>query len=143
MKLHIITIGQPKHSYAQDGFATYTQRLSKLHTLRVTHIPDKHNDSEHILAHAGAAHKVALVIDGTQLTSEELADFLTKTELDAREVCFIIGGPDGLPQSVIAASDTQLSLSKLTFPHDLAMLILSEALYRASTIQAGHPYHRA
>ena len=58
-----------------------------------------------------------------------------------REVAFLVGGPDGLPAEVIAASDLLLSFSRLTFPHDLAMVILAETLYRASTIAAGQPYH--
>ncbi len=141
MKLHIITIGKPKLSYAIAGFAEYTARLGRLHDLQVTHIADKHNDTEHILKVAENAHKVALAIDGPQKSSQELANFLNKRELEAREVCFMIGGPDGLPQEVIDASETILGLSKLTFPHDLAMVVLAETLYRSSTINTGHPYH--
>ena len=82
-------------------------------------------------------------ITGPQLTSEALAEFLDKRSFEGREVCFIIGGPDGLPQEVIDSADMLWSLSKLTFPHDLAMVVLAETLYRASTISVGHPYHRA
>ena len=111
--------------------------------MRVTHLADKWAyDASYIQQTAGNAYKIALVIDGPQLTSPELAVFLDKRALDAREVCFMIGGPEGLPQEVIAQADAQLGLSRLTFPHDLAMLILAEALYRASTIQAGQPYHK-
>jgi 23S rRNA (pseudouridine1915-N3)-methyltransferase len=142
MKLHIITIGQPKLTYAKQGWEEYWNRLKHYHQLRVTHIPDKHNDAEHFLAAAGSAYKIALVIEGTQLTSPELATYLEKRALDGREVCLLIGGPDGLPASVIAAADFQLSFGKLTLPHDLAMIVLLESLYRASTINSGHPYHR-
>ncbi len=142
MKLHIITVGQPKLDYAKRGWAEYWQRLGHYHQLRATHIADKQNDAEHLLAAAGSSYKVALVIEGKALSSRQLAQFLEQRALDAREVCFIIGGPDGLPPTVIAAADFQWSLSELTLPHDLAMVVLLETLYRASTINAGQPYHR-
>jgi 23S rRNA (pseudouridine1915-N3)-methyltransferase len=142
MKLHIITIGQPKLSYAQEGWTEYWNRLKHYHQLRVTHIADKNNDASHILQAAGNAYKVCLIIEGSQLTSLELSQFLDKRSLEGREVCFIIGGPDGLPVEVVKKADFDLSLSQLTFPHDLAMVILLETLYRASTISAGQPYHK-
>lgn len=142
MKLHIITVGQPKLGYAKDGWAEYWDRLMHYHQLRVTHIPDKQNDADHILEAGGNAYKIALVIDGQQMASPELAAFLDKRAIEAQEVCFIIGGPDGLTKHVIDKADYRWSFSQLTFPHDLAMVILLESLYRASTISAGHPYHR-
>lgn len=141
MRLHIVTIGKPKRAYAVDGLKEYAQRLGNLHTLRITHIPDKHNDAKHILDATEKTFKVALVINAKQKTSEELAEFLKQKELDAREVSFIVGGPDGLPEEVINQADAKLGLSKLTFPHDLAMVILAETLYRASSINNKHPYH--
>ena len=78
-----------------------------------------------------------------QLASEELAAFLDKRAQEGRELCCIIGGPEGLPARVIARADFSWSFSRLTFPHDLAMVVLAESLYRASTINARHPYHRA
>ncbi len=142
MKLHLVTIGKPKLAYAQLGWEDYLKRLNRFHQVRVTHLADKWaNDSDKIIATTGTAHLVALVIDGPQLSSHELAAFLEKTALEGRELCFIIGGPDGLPQAVIEKAQTKLSFSKLTFPHDLAMVILLESLYRASSITAGTPYH--
>lgn len=144
MKLHIITIGSPKLAYAQNGWAEYLKRLQRFHSVRVTHLADKFaNDAGKVLEAAGKAYKVALVIEAKQLSTEELADFLEKRAPEGREVCFIIGGPDGLPQEVIEKADFSWSFSKLTFPHDLAMVVLLETLYRASTVNAGHPYHRA
>jgi 23S rRNA (pseudouridine1915-N3)-methyltransferase len=142
MKLHIITIGEPKLAYAAAGWREYLGRLKHYHSVRVTHIADKHNDADHLLAAAGQAYKVSLVIEGKQFSSPELALFIESRNQDGREVACIIGGPDGLPSEVIAASDLQWSFGRLTFPHDLAMVVLAEALYRASTIAAGQPYHR-
>lgn len=142
MKLHIITVGEPKLSYAKDGWAEYWRRLGHYHQIRVTHIADKHNDADHILAATEGTYKVGLVIAGRQFSSPELAQFLEKRALDGCEMSCIIGGPDGLPQEVFDQLDYQWSFGKLTLPHDLAMVVLLETLYRASTIAAGQPYHR-
>lgn len=142
MKIHIITIGQPKLDYAKRGWDEYWNRLKHFHDVRVTHIADKHNDAAHILEAAGNSYMIALEIEGRQFSSPELAQFLEKRALDGREICFIIGGPDGLPQEVRDRAATQWSFGKLTIPHDLAMVTLLEALYRASTITANLPYHR-
>jgi 23S rRNA (pseudouridine1915-N3)-methyltransferase len=144
MKLHIITVGEPKLRYARDGWDEYIKRLGRFHQVRVTHLADKWAyDTDHILQAAGAAYKVGLIVEGKQVSSPGLAQFLDKRALDGREVCFIIGGPEGLPPAVRRAVDFAWSFSDLTFPHDLAMVVLAEALYRASTISAGHPYHKA
>lgn len=142
MKLHIITIGQPKLTYAKSGWQEYYGRLKHYHSLRATHIADKHNDAAHILEAAANSYKVALSMEGRQFTSPQLAGFLAKQEQAGREASFIIGGPEGLPPQVIAAADYTWSLGDLTLPHDLAMVFLLETLYRASTINSGHPYHK-
>ena len=143
MRLHLLTIGTPKLAYAQIGWQEYLNRLKRLHSVRETHLADKFAyDALKIQQTVSKTFVVALIIDGPQLTSQELANFLAKQELDAREVSFLIGGPEGLPQDVIEKADATLSFSKLTFPHDLAMVILVEALYRASTINASLPYHK-
>ena len=149
MKIHLITIGEPKLAYAKTGWAEYLQRLQRFHQVRVSHLADKWaDDAGHILATAGQgvsgknSYLAALVIEGQQFDSQALATFLDKRAIDGRELCCIIGGPNGLPAEVIARADLQWSFSKLTFPHDLAMVVLAEALYRASSINAGQPYHR-
>lgn len=144
MKIHIITVGSPRLNYAKTAWDEYFGRLKHQHQVRVTHLADKQNDAVHLLAAAGTSYKVALVIDnGQQFSSPSLAAFLEKRSPEGREVSFIIGGPEGLPQSVIDQADLKWSFSDLTFPHDLAMIILLEALYRASSINQGLPYHRA
>ena len=142
MKLHIITVGAPKLSYAKLGWQEYWSRLQHYHQIRVTHIADKYNDINHFLAAAKGSYVVALTIDGPQQTSQKLAAFLDAKAHHGREVSFLIGGPEGLPSKVISQADQELGLSQLTFPHDLAMLVLLEALYRASTINANIPYHK-
>lgn len=143
MKLHIITISKPKHLYAREGWREYTKRLQGFHQLRVTHIPDKNNDTMHILQAVGETDLVALEIDGKVMSSEELAGFIEQqSSFSSRELSFLIGGPEGIPAEVSDRAMLRLSLSGLTLPHDLAMVVLVEALYRASTINAKHPYHK-
>ncbi|HSH17788.1 MAG TPA: 23S rRNA (pseudouridine(1915)-N(3))-methyltransferase RlmH [Candidatus Saccharimonadales bacterium] len=142
MRIHIITIGEPKLAYAKAGWQEYLKRLKHYHDVRVTHIADKHNEPKYLLEAAGRAYKIALTIEGTQLSSPELAGFLEGQMLSHKEIAFLIGGPDGLQAEVLEKCNVQLSFSRLTFPHDLAMVILLESLYRAATISAGQPYHR-
>lgn len=143
MKIHIVTVGQPKLAYAKLGWDEYLPRLQRLHTVRVTHLADKFAyDAKKLNEVTANTYKIVLEITGTQMSSPELADFLLKRELEAREVSFIIGGPEGLPQEIRNSADFQWSFGKLTLPHDLAMVTLLETLYRSSTINAHLPYHK-
>lgn len=143
MKLHIVTIGKPKLAYAAAGWGEYLTRLQRFHTVRVTHLANKYAyDAAKLREVVAGTYAVALDLEGTRLSSEQLAAFLEKRELAAREVSLIIGGPEGLPQIVRNAADFCWSLGPLTLPHDLAMVVTCEALYRASTINAGLPYHK-
>jgi 23S rRNA (pseudouridine1915-N3)-methyltransferase len=143
VKLHLLTVGQPKLQYAKLGWNEYLNRLQKLHQVRVTHLPDKHAyDSRKINEAVKGTYTVALEITGQILSSPDLANFLRKRELDAKEVSFMIGGPEGLPQDIKATVDFRWSFSNLTLPHDLAMVTLVESLYRASTINTQLPYHK-
>lgn len=143
MKVHIVTIGKPKLAYAAAGWDEYLTRLKRYHDVRVTQLADKYAyDEQKIAETLDGSYKVILEITGKQLSSEELAVFLEKRELDAREVCFVIGGPEGLPQAIRDHADFQWSFGKLTLPHDLAMVTLLETLYRSSTINSNHPYHK-
>jgi 23S rRNA (pseudouridine1915-N3)-methyltransferase len=143
MKLHIVTIGEPKLPYAKQGWADYIDRLGHYHTVKTTHLADKYaTDVQRFQQSSAGTFVVVLEITGKAASSPALADFLEKQAQTGREVSFVIGGPEGLPQAVIDSADYQLSLSTLTLPHDLAMVVLAEALYRASTINANQKYHK-
>jgi len=86
---------------------------------------------------------VALDEHGRELSTDELARWLGVRMQEGRDVAFLIGGPDGLAPRVLGRSDLTWSLSRLTFPHALVRVLLAEQLYRAHTLLAGHPYHRA
>jgi 23S rRNA (pseudouridine1915-N3)-methyltransferase len=88
------------------------------------------------------ARRVVLDERGTRLTSAQLAQRLAFWLGDGRDVALLIGGPDGLDESLKARADETLRLSDLTLPHALARVMLAEALYRAWSLHTGHPYHR-
>jgi 23S rRNA (pseudouridine1915-N3)-methyltransferase len=89
-----------------------------------------------------ADHVIALDERGRQLTTRELAAWLGHRMQQGEDLAFLIGGPDGLAPEVLARSHSTLALSRLTLPHALARVLLTEQLYRAHCILANHPYHR-
>ncbi len=142
MQYHFVTIGAPKCAFAKDGFYEYVKRLGRYHTVTLSHLPDNAPDKK-ILSTIGRHYCIALDEKGQSFTSRALADFLhTQSVNGMGKICFVVGGPDGHSDAVRARADVLWSLSELTLPHNMAMLVMAEALYRASTITAGHPYHR-
>ena len=143
MKLHLITVGRPKLEYARRGWQEYTTRLERLQQLRVTQLDDRKADDAALLRAAGSAYLMPLDLTGRELSSPQLAAHLAQLAAHGRpEIAFIIGGPDGFGDQVRTSADFLWKLSALTLPHDLAMVVMCEALYRASAINAGLPYHR-
>ncbi|WP_104991141.1 23S rRNA (pseudouridine(1915)-N(3))-methyltransferase RlmH [Deinococcus sp. NW-56] len=145
MRLHLITVGDPKLAYAKAGWDEYAGRLGRYHKLRVTRVTGKTQAAESgaIARAAGKAPLVLLDPRGRQFSSEGLAAFLEAEAVSGTgELAFAVGGPDGHTDALRAGARRLWSLGDLTLPHDLAMIVLVEALYRASTITAGEPYHR-
>ncbi len=93
-------------------------------------------------AAAKSRHIVLLSSDGEEMTSPELAGFIKKRVESYGRIVFLVGGPLGFSDEVIAAAHTQLSLSRLTFPHELARVLFLEQLYRAFTILNNENYHK-
>ena len=79
---------------------------------------------------------------GRLFTSQQLAERFDAWQQDGRDLCFVIGGPDGVGAGCSARADLAWSLSGLTLPHGLARVLFAEQLYRAWSLQSGHPYHR-
>ena len=145
MRLHLITVGEPKLPYARSGWDEYEKRLRRYHKLQVSRVSGKTQqaESEAILKAAGKSPLILLDPRGQQFTSEGLSTYLDAQALGGQgELAFAIGGPDGHTDDLRARAHRLWSLGELTLPHDLAMLVLVEALYRAATISAGEPYHR-
>jgi 23S rRNA (pseudouridine1915-N3)-methyltransferase len=145
VRLHLITVGTPKLAYARAGWDEYTTRLKRYHKVQLSHVTGKTPEAESAAIRRAAGKAPLILLDprGAQFTSEDLS-----ADLDARalggtgELAFAVGGPDGHTDDLRAAAAALWSLGRLTLPHDLAMVVLAEALYRASTISAGEPYHR-
>jgi 23S rRNA (pseudouridine1915-N3)-methyltransferase len=88
------------------------------------------------------ARRVCLDEHGERMTSTALAARIGAWQRDGRDAALVIGGPDGLDPALKASADETIRLSDLTLPHALVRVVVAEALYRAWSIQAGHPYHR-
>ena len=101
------------------------------------------DEGKQILARIRTDEQVVLLDErGRQVTSRDFAARLSNWQADGRDLCFVIGGPDGVAQVCRDRADFVWSLSSLTLPHGLARVFFAEQLYRAWSLQAGHPYHR-
>lgn len=154
----VISIGTLKESYLREAISEYEKRLGGLcrltmATLKEEKLPEAPSDGEikNALGKEGErirnaipprAYKIALCIEGKQLSSEELAEKLEAIGMTNGEVCFIIGSSHGLSEDIKAICDMRLSFSKLTFPHQLMKVILMEAVYRSFNIIKGTRYHK-
>lgn len=158
ISVKIISVGTLKESYLRDAAAEYSKRLGafckfSVCELREAKLPPSpsqkeidaalDDEAEAILsAIPQRAYKIAMCVEGRQISSEAFAKKLEDISERASEVCFIIGSSYGLSPKVKEACDHKLSLSELTFPHQLLRVILLEAIYRAFNISAGTKYHK-
>ena len=159
MKISIVCVGRLKEKYWTAAVDEYSKRLGKYIKLDITELPDekapesmsvaqerqvKEKEGERILkAIKDDAFVVTLEIEGKQLTSVELAGFISeKMTRGVSHIAFVIRGSLGLSDEVIKKSDYHLSFSKMTFPHQLMRVVLLEQIYRACRINAGEPYHK-
>ncbi len=115
--------------------------LRRTHASHLSHILEKEANKLHQTLPKGA-YLIALDAKGKSFTSEALATQLEKLQHITGHICFVIGGPEGLPHSLLSESKLRLSLSELTLPHPIARIVLLEALYRSWSIQNNHPYHK-
>jgi 23S rRNA (pseudouridine1915-N3)-methyltransferase len=147
MKFTFISVGKKNDSDIADAVADYTKRISRYFPVEWKLIPtsDKEKEGEAILKNLdGGDFAVALDDKGKEMTTEELAGFIEKRmNASDKRIVFIIGGAYGFSESVYKRVNFKWSLSKLTFPHQLVRLILSEALYRAISVIKKEPYHHA
>ena len=133
--------GKNKESYFTDAAAEYAKRIGAYARLKITEVGE--SDADILAALPAHAYKIALCVEGGQLSSPELARKLDRLATEGHSsVCFVIGGSDGFGRAVEDACDMKLSFSKMTFPHRLMRVILLEQLYRALNINAGGKYHK-
>jgi 23S rRNA (pseudouridine1915-N3)-methyltransferase len=150
MVLRLIAIGRLRGGPEAELFDRYNARLRPRFAL--TEIVEARGAPTEVKRREGAAllaalpvPAVAIALDqgGAMPNSEELARLLERWLVAGRTVCFLIGGAEGLDATVLARADYMLSLGRLTWPHFLVRGMLAEQVYRARSIMAGHPYHRA
>ncbi len=158
MNITLITVGTLKEKYWSDALSEYCKRIGAYakieeYNIKEERIKNEDNPSEVKAAlEAEAAkilpkmakdvYKIALCVEGKMLSSEELAAEIRKAENSTGKLLFVIGSSHGLSPEVKAAADLKLSVSRLTFPHQLMRVMLSEMIYRALTINAGKSYHK-
>jgi 23S rRNA (pseudouridine1915-N3)-methyltransferase len=155
MHLRLIAVGDRQPSWVDDAFSIYSARLPREWKFRLDRIAtvrrskkDKsrnaiETEAEQILAKIAVNEQVVLLDErGKQMTSPALATRLANWQADGRDLCFIIGGPDGVSAACHERANYTWSLSDLTLPHGLARVLFAEQLYRAWSLQKGHPYHR-
>ena len=151
----MLAVGDRQPSWVDEAFAVYSGRLPREWKFRLDGLStvrrqkkDKSRkameaESKQILASLSRSELVVLLDErGRQFDSRKLAGRLTQWQSDGRDLCFVIGGPDGVSEDCRKRADITWSLSRLTLPHGLARVLLAEQLYRAHTLQTGHPYHR-
>lgn len=155
MKHELILLGKIKDTFIQKGLDEYAGRLQHYTDFSITTLKDRtggykdpkkitQKQGELLLGAVGSgARMVVLDAKGKQYSSEEFAEKIELLEVQGvRRLCYLIGGPDGHSQEVLKRANLLLSLSKMTFTHDMARLLLVEQLYRAYTIKAGEKYHK-
>ncbi len=156
MRIHLIAVGTRMPAWVTEAYHEYAKRLPRECTLQLVEIPlskrRKSQTPEQAADEEGqqmlaAIPKdctvVALDVPGKSWSTQMLAGRLQDWLGSGRDVALLVGGPDGLSAGCLARADLKWSLSALTYPHPLVRVILSEQLYRAWTINAGHPYHRS
>ena len=146
MKINLITIGKLKEKFLVDGVNEYLKRIKIFSKIEVKEIPECRTIDEEgkkLLAKVPQnSFLIVLDIAGVELTSEKFAEKISDLNLRGiSEITFIIGGAFGLSEEVKNFADFRLSLSKMTFTHQMARLIIVEQIYRAFKINRGENYH--
>ncbi|MBR0343253.1 MAG: 23S rRNA (pseudouridine(1915)-N(3))-methyltransferase RlmH [Oscillospiraceae bacterium] len=159
LTIQIICIGKMSQKWFQAGAEEYKKRLRAFDKVVIIEIPEYRitEDSEanrheavrregeqilRLINENPNALKIALCVEGKEYSSEELAGLLQNTKNTTSKIVFVIGGSAGLSEEVKKACSVKLSMGRMTFPHQMARMILLEQLYRAETINMGIKYHK-
>lgn len=158
IKITLITLGKLKEKYLRDAVDEYAKRLSRYCRLDIIelnpiNLPEKPSKSEIDAALEKEAELIkkrisddscviVLCVEGKSLTSENLAEFVDVNTNSGKNMCFIIGSSYGLSDKIKQKAELRLSMSAMTFPHQLFRVILLEQIYRAFKINEGGTYHK-
>lgn len=156
MHIHIISIGNKMPGWVSEAYNEYAKRMPSECQLNLIELPpaqrSKTTDLKRAIADEGTrmlkavpkgADMIALDVTGRAHSTESLATELENWLSSGNDIALLIGGADGLSRECLDKARSKWSLSKLTFPHPLVRVILSEQLYRAWSLMRNHPYHRA
>ena len=155
MKIKILSLGDKPPKWVTDGFDEYKKRLSKSIPLELIELPIAkriktgnpklwmEQEAKTILSKLNPNdYLVILDVASKVMSTEELASKMDSWKQNSPNVVILIGGPDGIDQSIKSISKEKISISKMTFPHPIVRIIIAEQLYRAYTILEGHLYHK-
>lgn len=156
--IKFITVGTLKEDYLREAVKEYEKRLSgfcnvEQVNLKEAKLPNDPSEGEIkralseeakaiLSAMPERSYKIAMCVEGKQFSSEELAAKLENAFSSSNEICFVIGSSHGLDDSVKNAANLRLSVSKMTFPHQLMRVLLLEGVYRCMNIIKGTKYHK-
>ena len=155
MRLKVLAVGTRMAAWVTDGVSEYDKRMPRDFQVNWIEIPPAKRQGESAdklrKREADAIRRqlksgdrlVALDVRGKLVSTEDMASHFVDWQMDGRDVALLIGGPDGIDPELLAQADVQWSLGRITLPHPLVRVILAEQLYRAWSINAQHPYHRA
>ena len=153
--MRVLAIGTRMPQWVSDGADDYVKRLPREASIEWVELPAskraRDTAESRMLEEATAIERrlkpqeimVVFDVEGKVISTETIAETLATWQSDGLKIAFVIGGPDGLHPSLKAKAVARWSLGRITLPHPLMRVILAEQLYRAWSINAGHPYHRA
>jgi len=139
VKVFLYFIGKPRGAEANRIAADFVERIAHFAPCEMREVrPDRFDPWER----HQSARKVMLDPAGREMDSRQFTSLVEKAEMEGRDLLFLVGGADGLPPEWSARADLLLSLSRMTFSHELARAMIAEQIYRAFTTLRGHPYPR-
>lgn len=158
MNISIICVGKLKEGYLKSAINEYSKRLSRFANFEIIEVPDQkipdnagEKLEEQILQKEGDmilskiknnSYVIAMCVEGKLISSEELAYEIRNVSMSTSNITFIIGGSLGLCETVKKRADKRISFGKITLPHQLMRVVLSEQIYRAFKINANEAYHK-
>ncbi len=144
-RLRLLCVGKASKPFCRDGCAEYLKRLKGFYDVSVIEIseqPTQRKECDELLRRISGGACVLMDIGGDPISSEELARLVRDEFERGDELTFAIGGASGVDDRVRDAAKRRISFGRVTYPHQLARLVLCEQLYRAATIIKGVPYHK-